>query len=109
MIQQYTRLKVADNSGAKSISCIGIPGGTGRQYAWLGDIIVASVKEAAPAAAVKKGEVVRAVIVRTSKGHRRPDGSHIKFDDNSIGLFQFFPGALKRTCYTPKGLIDFFL
>ena len=83
MIQQYTRLKVADNSGAKSISCIGIPGGTGRQYAWLGDIIVASVKEAAPAAAVKKGEVVRAVIVRTSKGHRRPDGSHIKFDENA--------------------------
>jgi large subunit ribosomal protein L14 len=86
VIQQYTRLKVADNSGAKSISCIGIPGGTGRQYAWLGDIIVASVKEAAPAAAVKKGEVVRAVIVRTAKGHRRPDGSHIKFDDNAAVL-----------------------
>ena len=59
MIQQYTRLKVADNSGAKTISCIGIPGGTGKQYAWLGDVIVASVKEASPASAVKKGEVVK--------------------------------------------------
>ena len=86
MIQQYTRLKVADNSGARVLSCIGVPGGSGRKYAWLGDVIVASVKEAAPAAAVKKGEVVRAVIVRTSKGHRRPDGSHIKFDDNAAVL-----------------------
>ncbi|MDA0770044.1 MAG: 50S ribosomal protein L14 [SAR202 cluster bacterium Casp-Chloro-G4] len=83
MIQKYTRLKVADNSGAKTISCIGIPGGTGRQYAWLGDVIVASVKEAAPAAGVRKGEVVKAVIVRTSKATRRPDGSHIRFDDNA--------------------------
>ena len=83
MIQQYTRLKVADNSGAKVISCIGVPGGSGKKYAWLGDVIVASVKEATPAAAVRKGEVVRAVIVRTSKAHRRPDGSHIKFDDNA--------------------------
>ena len=86
MIQKYTRLKVADNSGAKTISCIGIPGGTGRQYAWLGDVIVASVKEAAPAAAVSKGEVVRAVVVRTVKPHRRPDGSHIRFDDNAAVL-----------------------
>jgi large subunit ribosomal protein L14 len=86
MIQKYTRLKVADNSGAKTISCIGIPGGTGRQYAWLGDVIVASVKEAAPAAAVAKGEVVRAVVVRTVKPHRRPDGSHIRFDDNAAVL-----------------------
>ena len=83
MIQIYTRLRVADNSGAKVISCIGVPGGSGRKYAWLGDIIVASVKEATPAAAVRKGEVVKAVIVRTSKAHRRPDGSHIKFDDNA--------------------------
>ena len=67
MIQQYTRLKVADNSGAKVISCIGVPGGSGRRYAWLGDLIVASVKEATPAAGVKKGEVVKAVIVRTAK------------------------------------------
>ena len=83
MIQQYTRLKVADNSGAKTISCIGIPGGTGKQYAWLGDVIVASVKEASPESAVKKGEVVKAVVVRTSKPHGRDDGSRIKFDDNA--------------------------
>jgi|TARA_B100000686_G_C16611467_1_gene874043 large subunit ribosomal protein L14 len=83
MIQQYTKLKVADNSGARVISCIGVPGGSGRKYAWLGDVIVASVKEAAPSSAVKKGEVVKAVIVRTSKGHRRNDGSHIKFDENA--------------------------
>ncbi len=86
MIQQYTRLRVADNSGAKTISCIGIPGGSGRQYAWLGDVIVASVKEAAPAAPVAKGEVVKAVIVRTVKPHRRADGSHIRFDDNAAVL-----------------------
>ena len=83
MIQKYSRLKVADNSGAKTISCIGIPGGTGRQYAWLGDVIVASVKEAAPAAAIKKGEVVKAGIVRTAKSARRIDGSYIRFDDNA--------------------------
>ena len=86
MIQLYTRLKVADNSGAKIISCIGIPGGSGRRYARLGDVIVASVKEAAPAAPVKKGEVIRAVVVRTAKSHRRPDGSHIRFDDNAAVL-----------------------
>ena len=86
MIQIYSRLKVADNSGAKTISCIGIPGGSGRRYAWLGDVIVASVKEAAPAAAVRKGDVVKAVVVRTVKSHRRPDGSHIRFDDNAAVL-----------------------
>ncbi len=86
MIQQYTRLKVADNSGARIISCIGVPGGSGRRYAWLGDEIVASVKDAAPAAAVRKGEVVRAVVVRTVKSHRRRDGSHIRFDDNAAVL-----------------------
>ena len=83
MIQQYTRLKVADNSGARVIRCIGVPGGSGRKYAWLGDIIVASVKEASPSGTVKKGEVVKAVVVRTAKGHRRKDGSHIKFDENA--------------------------
>ncbi len=83
MIQLNTRLRVADNSGAKIINCIGVPGGTGRRYARVGDVIVASVKEAAPAAAVRKGEVVRAVVVRTVKSHRRPDGSHIRFDDNA--------------------------
>ncbi len=86
MIQKYTRMRVADNSGAKTISCIGIPGGSGRRYAWLGDVVVASVKEAAPAAAVKKGDVVRAVVVRAVKPHRRPDGSHIRFDDNAAVL-----------------------
>ena len=86
MIQQYTRLKVADNSGARVLSCIGVPGGSGRKYAWLGDVIVASVKEAAPSAAVKKGDVVKAVVVRTSKAHRRKDGSHIKFDENAAVL-----------------------
>ena len=83
MIQLNTRLRVADNSGAKIINCIGVPGGTGRRYARVGDVIVASVKEATPAAAVKKGEVVRAVVVRTVKSHRRSDGSHIRFDDNA--------------------------
>ena len=86
MIQQYTRLKVADNSGARTISCIGVPGGSGGRYAWLGDVIVAAVKEAAPAAAVKKGEVVRAVVVRTVKAQRRRDGSRIRFDDNAAVL-----------------------
>ena len=83
MIQIYSRLKVADNSGARTLSCIGVPGGSGRRYAGLGDVIVASVKEAAPSAAVGKGEVVRAVIVRAKKPYRRPDGSHIRFDDNA--------------------------
>ena len=86
MIQHHTQLRVADNSGAKTIRCIGVPGGSGRRYAWLGDVIVASVKEAAPAAAVKKGEVVRAVVVRTKKPHRRSDGSRIRFDDNAAVL-----------------------
>ena len=86
MIQRYTRMRVADNSGAKTISCIGVPGGSGRRYAWLGDVIVASVKEAVPAAEVKKGEVVKAVVVRTIKPHRRRDGSSIRFDDNAAVL-----------------------
>ena len=83
MIQQYTRLKVADNSGAREIMCILVPGGTRRRYARVGDIIVASVKQAQPGAAVKKGDVVRAVVVRTAKQYGRPDGSYVKFDDNA--------------------------
>lgn len=83
MIQTYSRLTVADNSGAKVIMCINVPGGTGKRYARVGDVIVATVKEAAPAAPVKKGEVVRAVVVRTAQTYRRPDGSHIRFDDNA--------------------------
>ena len=83
MIQHMTRLKVADNTGAKSIMCINVPGGTRKRYAGVGDIIVASVKEATPGGTVKKGEVVRAVIVRTAKPFRRPDGSSIRFDENA--------------------------
>ena len=83
MIQQYTRLKVADNTGARQIMCIGLLGGTGRKYAKVGDVIVASVKRAIPGGAVKKGEVVRAVVVRTVEPYRRPDGSSIRFDDNA--------------------------
>ena len=83
MIQTYTRLKVADNTGARQIMCIGLLGGTGRKYARVGDVIVASVKRAIPGGAVKKGEVVRAVVVRTVEPYRRPDGSSIRFDDNA--------------------------
>lgn len=83
MIQPYTRLIVADNSGARTIMCINVPGGTGKRYARVGDIIVGTVKTAAPNAAVKSGEVVRAVVVRTSQPYRRPDGSYIRFDDNA--------------------------
>ena len=83
MIQKFTRLKVADNSGAREIMCIQVLGGSGRRYAGVGDVIVASVKLAQPAAAVKKGEVVRAVVVRTVKQYGRPDGSFIRFDDNA--------------------------
>lgn len=83
MIQPYTRLKVADNSGAKRIMCINVLGGTRRRYAHLGDVIVASVKESIPGAAVKKGDVVRAVVVRTVKVHSRADGSYIRFDENA--------------------------
>ena len=86
MIQTFSRLTVADNSGAKVIMCINVLGGTGKRYARAGDIIVATVKEAAPAAAVKRGEVVRAVIVRTAQPYRRPDGSYIRFDDNAAVL-----------------------
>lgn len=83
MIQTYTRLKVADNTGAQSILCINVPGGTRRRYAYVGDIIVASVKKALPRGTVKAGEVVRAVIVRQAKPYRRRDGTYIRFDDNA--------------------------
>jgi large subunit ribosomal protein L14 len=83
MIQQTTRLKVADNTGARQIMCIGLLGGSGRKYAHVGDVIVGSVKKAIPGGAVKKGEVVRAVVVRTVEPYRRPDGSSIRFDDNA--------------------------
>ena len=83
MIQQQSRLKVADNSGAKEIMCIRVLGGSGRKYGNIGDIIVASVKSATPGGVVKKGEVVKAVIVRSKTGVRRDDGSYIKFDENA--------------------------
>jgi large subunit ribosomal protein L14 len=86
MIQMQTRLVAADNSGAKKLACIKVLGGTRRRYASLGDVIIVSVKEAIPNSKVKKGDVMRAVIVRTQKEVRRMDGSYIKFDDNSAVL-----------------------
>jgi large subunit ribosomal protein L14 len=84
VIQQETRCRVADNTGAKEVLCIRVLGGSGRRYARVGDVIVGTVKDALPGGAVKKGEVVRAVVVRTSKERRRPDGSYIRFDDNAV-------------------------
>lgn len=83
MIQQESRLRVADNSGAREVLCIRVLGGSRRRYASLGDVIVATVKEATPGGNVKKGEVVKAVVVRTSKERRRSDGTYIRFDDNA--------------------------
>jgi len=88
MIQVQSTLKVADNTGAKEIMCIKVLGGSWRKYASIGDIIVASVKNATPGGVVKKGEVVRCVIVRTKKGVRRPDGSYIKFDENAAVIIK---------------------
>ncbi|HEY8396019.1 MAG TPA: 50S ribosomal protein L14 [Bacilli bacterium] len=95
MIQQESRLTVADNSGAKEILTIRVLGGTSRRYANIGDVIIATVKSATPGSAVKKGEVVKAVIVRTKSGCRRSDGSYIKFDDNAAVLI--------RDDKTPRG------
>lgn len=83
MIMQQTRLKVADNTGAKQLMCIHVLGGGTKDYAVVGDVIVASVKQAAPGGAVKKGDVVKAVVVRTAKEYGRPDGSYIRFDENA--------------------------
>ena len=88
MIQQESRLRVADNTGAKELLCIRVLGGTRRRYASIGDIIVCSVKDAIPGGQVKKGEVVKAVIVRTTKENRRADGSYIKFDENAAVILQ---------------------
>jgi large subunit ribosomal protein L14 len=84
VIQQETRCKVADNTGAKEVLCIRVLGGSARRYAGVGDVIVGTVKDALPGGAVKKGDVVRAVVVRTAKERRRPDGSYIRFDDNAV-------------------------
>ena len=86
MIQQESRLRVADNSGAKEVLCIKVLGGTRRRYASIGDIFVATVKDAIPGAGVKKGDVVKCVVVRVKKEKRRPDGSYIKFDENAAVL-----------------------
>lgn len=88
MVQQESRLKVADNSGAKELLVIRVSGGSARRYAGIGDIIVATVKDATPGGVVKKGEVVRAVVVRTVKGAGRPDGSHIRFDENAAVIIK---------------------
>ena len=95
MIQQESRMKVADNTGAKELLCIRVLGGTGRRYANIGDVVVCSVKKAAPGGIVKKGDVVKAVIVRSAKGVRRADGSYIKFDENAAVII--------REDNTPKG------
>jgi large subunit ribosomal protein L14 len=88
MIQQESRLKVADNSGAREVLCIRVLGGSGRRYASVGDVFVGTVKQAIPASNVKKGEVVRCVVVRTAKEKRRPDGSYIRFDENACVLIR---------------------
>ena len=95
MVQQQTRLKVADNTGAKELMCIRCLGGSHRKYAEIGDVIIASVKSATPGGVVKKGEVVKAVVVRTKKGVRRADGSYLKFDENAAVII--------RDDKTPKG------
>ena len=95
MIQQQSLMKVADNTGAKELMCIRVLGGSGRRYASIGDIVVCAVKKAAPGGVVKKGDVVKAVIVRTKSGLRRSDGSYIKFDDNAAVII--------RDDKTPKG------
>ena len=88
MIQQQTYMKVADNTGAKELMCIRVLGGTGRRYANIGDVVVATVKKATPGGTVKKGEVVKAVIVRSAKGVRRNDGTYVRFDDNAAVLIK---------------------
>ena len=88
MIQQQTFLQVADNTGAKELMCIRVLGGTGRRYANIGDVIVCSVKKAIPGGNVKKGEVVKAVVVRSKRGVRRPDGSYIRFDENAADIIK---------------------
>ena len=95
MIQQQSLMKVADNTGAKELMCIRVLGGTGRRYANIGDIVVCSVKKAIPGGMVKKGDVVKAVIVRSAKGMKRADGSYIKFDENAA--------VIVKEDNTPKG------
>jgi large subunit ribosomal protein L14 len=97
VIQQESRLRVADNTGAKEILCIRVLGGSGRRYAGIGDVIVGTVKDALPGAGVKKGDVVKAVVVRTAKERRRADGSYIKFDENAAVLLRDGSGEPRGT------------
>jgi large subunit ribosomal protein L14 len=96
MIQQETRLRVADNTGAQELLCIRVVGGSRRRYGYIGDTVVATVKEATPTASVKKGEIVKAVIVRVAKEYRRSDGSYIRFDENAAVI-------LDNTGFNPRG------
>ena len=99
VIQQQTLMKVADNTGAKELMCIRVLGGSGRRYANIGDIVVCAVKKAAPGGVVKKGDVVKAVVVRSVKGLRRADGSYIKFDENAAVVIK----EEGKEGYTPRG------
>lgn len=101
MIQAFSRLKVADNSGAKEVMCIRVLGGTGRRWASIGDLIICSVKEATPGGVVKKGDVVKAVIVRSKSGARRKDGSYIKFDENAAVLVRDDKGPRGTRIFGP--------
>jgi large subunit ribosomal protein L14 len=101
MIQQESRLRIADNTGAREILCVRVLGGSMRRYARVGDIIIASVKQATPTASVKKGEVVRAVVVRTAKEYGRPDGSYIKFDDNAAVILDDYQNPKGTRIFGP--------
>jgi large subunit ribosomal protein L14 len=103
MIQQESRLRIADNTGAKEILCIRVLGGSSRRYGWVGDVIVASVKQATPVSSVKKGEVVRAVIVRTAKEYGRPDGSYIRFDENAAVILDDYRNPKGTRIFGPVG------
>ncbi|MBI4082719.1 MAG: 50S ribosomal protein L14 [Candidatus Lambdaproteobacteria bacterium] len=103
MIQMQTMLRVADNTGAKKLMCIKVLGGTRRRYATIGDVIVCSVKEAQPNSRIKKGDVVKAVVVRTTKEQGRPDGSYIKFDENAAVLIDAKKEPLGTRIFGPVG------
>ena len=103
MIQQETRLRVADNSGAKEVLCIKVLGGSRRRYASIGDMFVATVKDAIPGAKVRKGDVVRCVVVRTRKEKRRPDGSYIRFDENAAVVLDEYDQPRGTRIFGPVG------
>ena len=103
MIQQESRLRVADNTGAREILCIRVLGGSARRYGGVGDVIVASVKQATPMSSVKKGEVVRAVIVRTAKEYGRSDGSYIRFDENAAVILDDYRNPKGTRIFGPVG------